>query len=424
MGAAVNIYGKGRASIFTTRATSGGDWRLYQKENGQFHLNPGGTDFNLVQTIPDSVIFQVDSTDMGVRFPRHSTTSRDAISTPVEGLLIYNTSSQTFNYHNSSSWAEISKDPFPYTGSAVISGSLEVIGPVSASSLDIGNELKINGQAASSGDTRVGIGNITNPTFRQIAIGSVLANRTDAVQIGGRGVGGGNNSVVIGDNAGGNNTNLGIVGIGQSAGRFAGAGVAFMGYNSGYLGGSYSTGVGHAAGAYLRGSYNTSLGYATGVGTAYVSNVSYNTFIGARAGSQITSGSGNVFLGYGAGQTAVTSSNQLIIANNSSSALVTGDFENNTFNISGSVSASTYYGDSLNITGTQRSLYTTQSLQYSGSNLTHVTTSFENGTEEIKIINYTGSNVDNIVISGSDGINKIYTLSYDGDGNVTNIIVS
>lgn len=91
---------------------------------------------------------------------------------------------------------------------------------------------------------------------------------------------------------------------------------------------------------------------------------------------------------------------------------------------SGHISASTYYGNSLNITGTQRSLYTTQSFQYSGSSLTHVTTSFENGTEEIKIINYTGSNVDNIVISGSDGINKIYTLSYDGDGNVTNIIVS
>ena len=113
---------------------------------------------------------------------------------------------------------------------------------------------------------------------------------------------------------------------------------------------------------------------------------------------------------------------------------------------SGSVSASTYYGDGSNLTGietdpfpytgsaiitgslevmgTQRSLYTTQSFQYDGSNLTQITMSFENGTEEITNITYDGSNVDAIVITGSDGINKTYTLSYNGSGNVTNIIVS
>jgi hypothetical protein len=80
--------------------------------------------------------------------------------------------------------------------------------------------------------------------------------------------------------------------------------------------------------------------------------------------------------------------------------------------------------DILETNGTQRSLYTTQSFQYSGSNLTQITMSFENGGQEITNINYTGSNINNIVISGSDGINKIYTLSYDDDGNVTNIIVS
>tara|TARA_B100001093_G_C26759953_1_gene985201 strand:- start:1003 stop:1455 length:453 start_codon:yes stop_codon:yes gene_type:complete len=74
--------------------------------------------------------------------------------------------------------------------------------------------------------------------------------------------------------------------------------------------------------------------------------------------------------------------------------------------------------------GTQRSLYTTTSIVYNGSNITQVTSSFTNGIEQITNITYDGSNVDNIVISGSDGINKIYTLSYDGSGNVTNIIIS
>jgi len=74
--------------------------------------------------------------------------------------------------------------------------------------------------------------------------------------------------------------------------------------------------------------------------------------------------------------------------------------------------------------GTQRSSYTTASIVYDGSNITQVTSSFTNGTEQITNITYDGSNVDTIVVSGSDSINKTYTLSYDGSGNVTNIIVS
>jgi hypothetical protein len=144
---AVNIYGKGLDSIFTTRAAGGGEWRLYQKENGQFHINPRGTGFNLIQTIPDSVMFQVDSTDMGVRFPRHSTTTRDAISSPVEGLLLYNTSSQTFNYYNSSSWVEVGKDPFPYTGSATITGSLRVSGSLGINRTSLSYPLDVVGSA-------------------------------------------------------------------------------------------------------------------------------------------------------------------------------------------------------------------------------------------------------------------------------------
>jgi hypothetical protein len=100
-----------------------------------------------------------------------------------------------------------------------------------------------------------------------------------------------------------------------------------------------------------------------------------------------------------------------------------------------SVSASVYYGDGSNLTGvattgsntfvgTQRSLYTTASIVYDGSNITQVTSSFIGGEEQITNITYDGSNVDTVAVTGSDGINKLYTLSYDGDGNVTNIIVS
>jgi hypothetical protein len=94
--------------------------------------------------------------------------------------------------------------------------------------------------------------------------------------------------------------------------------------------------------------------------------------------------------------------------------------ETDPFPYSGSITVT----GSLTLQGTLRNDYVTQSFQYDGSNLTQITASFANGTEEITNINYTGSNIDNIAITGSDGINKLYTLSYDGSGNVTNIIVS
>ena len=77
--------------------------------------------------------------------------------------------------------------------------------------------------------------------------------------------------------------------------------------------------------------------------------------MGYKAG-YYASGSKNVILGPEAGYN-LTGSNQLIIANNSSSALITGDFANNTLDISGSVSASTYYGENIEINGSGSTLF-------------------------------------------------------------------
>ena len=78
---------------------------------------------------------------------------------------------------------------------------------------------------------------------------------------------------------------------------------------------------------------------------------------------------------------------------------------------------------SLNINGTRRTLYTTASIAYAGSNISSVTQSFANGTVQKTAINYDGANPISVVVSGSDNINKVYTLSYDGS-NVTEIRVT
>jgi len=55
-----------------------------------------------------SAILQLDSTTQGMLPPRMTTTQRDAIATPAQGLVIYNTDTNFYNYWNSTSWIPLS----------------------------------------------------------------------------------------------------------------------------------------------------------------------------------------------------------------------------------------------------------------------------------------------------------------------------
>ena len=82
---------------------------------------------------------------------------------------------------------------------------------------------------------------------------------------------------------------------------------------------------------------------------------------------------------------------------------------------------------SLSVDGTSRTLFTSCSLVYSGSNVTQVTQSYEAGTTQITDILYSGSFADgnplSIAVTGSDGVNKLYTLTYSAS-LVTEILVT
>ena len=58
-------------------------------------------------TIDATAVIQADSTSGGVLVPRMTTTQRDAISTPATGLMIYNTTTNTFDVYNGSSWGAV-----------------------------------------------------------------------------------------------------------------------------------------------------------------------------------------------------------------------------------------------------------------------------------------------------------------------------
>ena len=51
-----------------------------------------------------SAIVDISSTTQGIAIPRMTTTQRDAIVDPIQGLEIYNTTTNLFNYYDGSSW--------------------------------------------------------------------------------------------------------------------------------------------------------------------------------------------------------------------------------------------------------------------------------------------------------------------------------
>ena len=58
---------------------------------------------------PDaSAILELRTTTKGLLTPRMTTTERDAISSPATGLIIYNTTTNKFNFYNGSGWTDFS----------------------------------------------------------------------------------------------------------------------------------------------------------------------------------------------------------------------------------------------------------------------------------------------------------------------------
>lgn len=60
-----------------------------------------------ISTLEASAVIQADSTTQGALFPRMTSTQRDAISSPANGLVIYNTTTGALNVYNGATWEEV-----------------------------------------------------------------------------------------------------------------------------------------------------------------------------------------------------------------------------------------------------------------------------------------------------------------------------
>jgi hypothetical protein len=88
-------YGAYGANIFTVSTGATNTERL--------RITDAGIGINK-NNIEASAILDINSTNKGVLFPRMTTAQRDAITSPVEGLEIYNLSTHKKNYFNGTSW--------------------------------------------------------------------------------------------------------------------------------------------------------------------------------------------------------------------------------------------------------------------------------------------------------------------------------
>ena len=301
--------------------------------------------------------------------------------------------------------------PFPFVGDAVITGSLTITGSFNAFKLNTSNVI-----LGPDAGTSLNAGGIDNVVLGNTAASNLTTGDNNVI-IGtnaGDGVGTGGNNVAIGRNAGFSQLGNRSVLVGDQAGTQGGTDNVFLGYQAGAVGtGDYNVAIGKTA---LRGNsggseYNIAIGYEAGYG---VGAGDENILVGMNAGRSIVTGNANIIIGSGSlGASALEKQLRIGHADNViiSASLDTGDI---------------ITPASITNQGTTRTLFTTASIVYSGSNILNVTQSF-GSTEQITNILYSGSFEDgnplSIAVSGSDGINKLYTLTYSAS-LVTQIIQS
>ncbi|KAA9035824.1 hypothetical protein FW778_19910 [Ginsengibacter hankyongi] len=96
-------------------------------------------------TTPDaSSMLEVKSSDKGLLLPRTSATSRTAIVNPAKGLIVYDTTTGSFWFHNGSAWTQIESGGgnWSLTGNGGSNPATNFVGTTDANSLAI----KVNNQ--------------------------------------------------------------------------------------------------------------------------------------------------------------------------------------------------------------------------------------------------------------------------------------
>ncbi len=132
-----------------------------------------------------SAMLDVSASNKGVLIPRTSSASRNAIAGPAKGLILYDTTSSSFWYHNGNTWVELAAGSGTGTGSNFWSGNGTNIFNSNAGNMGIGtatpaDKLTVNtfgyGLTHTDGNATIGtwIGNFQGITT--VKIGTMTNN--------------------------------------------------------------------------------------------------------------------------------------------------------------------------------------------------------------------------------------------------------
>lgn len=121
---------------------------------GIIYTDSTGTLNTGTQTPVPSAQFQVFSTTKGMLPPKVTTTQMNAISSPVDGLHIYNTTTHAPYWYENGAWQGIGQGPFSVTAGTIASGasgfSTTATMPTTLSGFTAANKFTVTGAGSSS----------------------------------------------------------------------------------------------------------------------------------------------------------------------------------------------------------------------------------------------------------------------------------
>jgi len=245
------------------------------------------------ETATASAILDVSSTSKGILIPRMTYAQRNSISNPANGLLVYDTDTDSFwhYYLPYLSWTEIV---------TTVSNNLD--GLTDGKAYESSNFLGISAGRSSTASACTGIGHA-----------ALYANTT-----------------------GSSNTAFGSFSLFENTTGFFNVAVGSSSLRENISGNSNIAIGANSLFSNTSGSSNIAIGYASNY---YNQTGTSNTIIGFQAGrgTSLHNKSGNIFLGYKAGYNE-TGDNKLYIENSySSTPLIGGDFENDSIFLNGIV---------------------------------------------------------------------------------------
>jgi hypothetical protein len=292
--------------------------------HAQVAINTNGND-------PDfSAILDIQSTSKGLLIPRLSTSERDAIINPAQGLMVYDSTTSSFWYYSNSVWNKVGAS----AGAAELNELLDVI--YDGSSLFVGAG---SGENDDGGNYNISMGNnsLSSNTagYGNTALGpnSLSSNTTgfDNTSIGA--------SSLVNNTTGNVNIAIGNYSLNANTTGYDNIAIGYFSLNEN-VNGLANIALGTYAGQEnVNGNGNTMLGIGS---NQFNQHGSQNTIIGYQAGKGIANHdkSGNIFIGYQAGFNE-TGDNKLYIENsNSATPLIGGDFSADIVEINGDIEIS------------------------------------------------------------------------------------